>query len=76
MFEKIVGVSPSGKAAGFDPAIPRFKSWYSSHAEVAKLVDALDLGSSIYDVRVQVSPSAPSLLDVKQENFRWSIAKR
>ena len=25
-----VGISPSGKAAGFDPAIPRFKSWYSS----------------------------------------------
>ena len=26
-----VGISPSGKAAGFDPAIPRFKSWYPSH---------------------------------------------
>ncbi len=54
----IVGISPSGKAPGFDLGIPRFKSWYSSHsllpkrienknAEVAELVDALDLGSSI-----------------------------
>ena len=25
------GVSPSGKAAGFDPAIPRFESWHPSH---------------------------------------------
>ncbi len=27
-------------------------------ADVAELVDALDLGSSIFDVRVRVSPSA------------------
>ena len=27
-------------------------------AEVAELVDALDLGSSVFDVRVRVSPSA------------------
>ena len=26
----IVGISPSGKAPGFDPGIPRFKSWYPS----------------------------------------------
>ena len=26
-----IGVSPSGKAAGFDPAIPRFESWHPSH---------------------------------------------
>ncbi len=29
------------------------------HAGVAELADALDLGSSVFDVRVQVSPSAP-----------------
>jgi hypothetical protein len=29
-----------------------------SQADVAELVDALDLGSSISDVRVRVSPSA------------------
>ena len=23
----LVGISPSGKAPGFDPGIPRFKSW-------------------------------------------------
>lgn len=28
---KFVGVSPSGKAAGFGPAIPRFESLYPSH---------------------------------------------
>ncbi len=27
----IGGVSPSGKAPGFDPGIPRFESWYPSH---------------------------------------------
>lgn len=27
-------------------------------ADVAELVDALDLGSSVFDVRVRVSPSA------------------
>lgn len=27
----INGVSPSGKARGFDPRIPRFESWYPSH---------------------------------------------
>ncbi len=26
-----IGVSPSGKAPGFDPGIPRFESWYPSH---------------------------------------------
>ena len=26
----LVGISPSGKAPGFDPGIPRFKSWYPS----------------------------------------------
>ncbi len=54
-----VGLSPSGKATGFDPVIPRFESWQTCHyfddvsnqviskicAEVAKLVDAPDLGS-------------------------------
>ncbi len=25
------GVSPSGKATGFDPVIPRFESWQPSH---------------------------------------------
>ena len=29
-----------------------------TQADVAELVDALDLGSSIFDVRVRVSPSA------------------
>ena len=44
------GISPSGKAPGFDLGIQRFKSSYPSHifAEVAELVDALDLGSSIF----------------------------
>ena len=36
-------------------SIPRF----SANAEVAKLVDALDLGSSVLYVRVRVSPSVP-----------------
>ncbi len=26
----LIGVSPSGKARGFDPRIPRFESWYPS----------------------------------------------
>ena len=26
-----IGVSPSGKAMGFDPIIPKFESWYLSH---------------------------------------------
>ncbi len=44
-----IGISPSGKAPGFDLGIQRFKSSYPSHidAEVAELVGALDLGSSI-----------------------------
>lgn len=32
---------------------------YLSYARVAKLVDALDLGSSAYGVGVQVPPRAP-----------------
>ena len=31
------------------------------YADVAELADALDLGSSIYDVGVQVSSSAPNM---------------
>ena len=31
------------------------------YADVAELADALDLGSSIYDVGVQVSSSAPKM---------------
>ena len=27
----ILGASPSGKAQGFDPCIPRFESWRPSH---------------------------------------------
>src|SRR5262249_36010260 len=30
-FLPVVGVSPSGKAQGFDPCIPRFESWHPSH---------------------------------------------
>lgn len=26
-----IGESPSGKAPGFDPGIPRFESWLPSH---------------------------------------------
>ncbi len=37
---------------------------YSRNAEVAKLADALDLGSSVRkDVWVQVPPSAPKIKD-------------
>ncbi len=28
IFGLIVGVSPSGKALGFDPSTPRFESWH------------------------------------------------
>ena len=31
---------------------------HQSYADVAELADALDLGSSVHDVRVQVPPSA------------------
>lgn len=30
MANKFIGVSPSGKARGFDPRIPRFESWHPS----------------------------------------------
>jgi hypothetical protein len=33
-----VGISPSGKAPGFDPGIPRFKSWYPSQLLLPKNV--------------------------------------
>ena len=37
-------------------------SWLTFHsARVAELADALDLGSSVFDVGVQVPPRAPSL---------------
>jgi hypothetical protein len=39
-----------------------------AQADVAELVDALDLGSSISDVRVRVSPSALINLDKSQCN--------
>ena len=39
------------------PSIPGGKSEYK--AVVAELVDALDLGSSVFGVRVRVSPTAP-----------------
>ncbi len=31
-----IGVSPSGKAADFGSAIPRFESWYPSHLGLAR----------------------------------------
>ena len=34
----------------------------STRARVAKLVDALDLGSSVFDVGVQVPPRAPLIM--------------
>ena len=39
---------------------------------MAELVDALDLGSSIFDVRVRVSPSA--LSTKKQQKELWHFA--
>ena len=39
-----IGLSPSGKA--------------QDHADMAELADALDLGSSVHDVQVQVLSSA------------------
>ena len=38
--KKFIGVSPSGKAPGFDLGIPRFESLYPSHGNVAQLVRA------------------------------------
>ena len=37
-------------------------------ADVAELVDALDLGSSVFDVRVRVSSSALNSVDLCQLN--------
>ena len=33
------GISPSGKAPGFDPGIPRFESWYPSHISKERLAE-------------------------------------
>ena len=41
---------------------------------MAELVDALDLGSSVFDVRVRVSPSALVQLLLTQNNPQSSIA--
>ncbi len=65
--KNIIGISPSGKAPGFDLGIQRFKSSYPSHAEVAELVDALDLGSSI--VRCESSSlSFRTILSLTKKN--------
>ena len=39
-----------------------FRYYKSTRARVAKLVDALDLGSSVFDVGVQVPPRAPLIM--------------
>src|SRR5690349_24278916 len=35
--DEVVGVSPSGKAAGFDPAIRRFESFHPSQLRLAAM---------------------------------------
>ena len=48
MFEtELVGVSPSGKAPGFDLGIPRFESLYPSHFfSVSKLIGVSPSGKA------------------------------
>ena len=50
------------------------------YADVAELADALDLGSSIYDVGVQVSSSAPlrayTNTQTEKPNFRFLFLLR
>ncbi len=65
--EKIIlyGVSPSGKAAGFGPAIQRFESFHPStvrtqliYAPMVELVDTLVLETNALCLRVRVSLGA------------------
>ena len=49
-----------------------FESHYSPHAGVAELADALDLGSSVYDVGVQVLFPAP-LIRTQSNIFSWTV---
>ena len=46
------------------------KKQFNKHAPVAELADALDLGSSVYDVQVQVLSGAPN----KNANFDKKLA--
>jgi predicted transcriptional regulator len=47
-----------------------------NYADVAELADALDLGSSIYDVEVQVLSSAPfiQLKSLKLRLFKYKLS--
>jgi hypothetical protein len=53
----ITGSSISVEASGYRQGSSAC-AMICGHADVAELVDALDLGSSIFDVGVRVSPSA------------------
>jgi hypothetical protein len=64
--QAIYGVSPSGKAAGFGPAIRRFESFHPSpsstkcteNAPMVELVDTLVLETNALCLRVRVSLGA------------------
>ena len=51
------------KTPGCGPGGREFESHYSPHAGLAELADALDLGSSVFDVGVQVLFPAPNYID-------------
>jgi hypothetical protein len=63
----VVGSSPISHpiivVCWYLPRLAGCEQYKVSFAEVAKLVDAPDLGSGALGVRVRVSPSAPSLID-------------
>ena len=59
--------SSGGRALDFLSSCPGFESPHAHYADVAELADALDLGSSVYDVQVQLLSSAV-LLRIDKHN--------
>lgn len=64
----LVGVSPSGKALGFDPSIPRFESWHPSYA-----ITEGSFVSNVNHIRIFHGSSNPSLAKNVAKELNTSI---
>ena len=51
------GVSPSGKAQGFDPCMRRFESYHPSHSILVRLSQGKKRATRAYGLMVKAPPS-------------------
>ena len=62
-------MSPSGKAQGFDPCIPRFESWHPSH------ISSLKIGEPVSDMMIFSGNANPYLAESVADHLHMRLGQ-